>query len=137
MERSYSAKDLIKLFCHLYRGTYGEPYKPNWGKDSGMIQNLFVDNYENDELFGMIHVAISQYQRRWATPKHPRPTIGMLCTWLGQQAMGFWLDEYQRKGAYDEKVYQKVKTTRSTMGYSPSTILDLFKIGKCLSQTDT
>ncbi|GEK57136.1 helix-turn-helix domain-containing protein [Marinococcus halophilus] len=83
-----NAKDVVNYFRNKYFDKYEETYQPNWGRDAAMIKNKLLKTYTDEEIKTILDTVFSEYDQRWANDKFPRPTIGQLCSWLGNKALG-------------------------------------------------
>nr|BDD45006.1 hypothetical protein 1 [Bacillaceae bacterium] len=83
-----NAKAVLDYFRKQYFNKYNVVYQPNWGRDSAMIKNTLLKNFTDTEIKTIIDVVFDEYDKRWAKPQYPRPSIGQLCSWLGNKALG-------------------------------------------------
>ncbi|SFH22784.1 Helix-turn-helix domain-containing protein [Desulfotomaculum arcticum] len=86
-------KELLKdgravatYFAHKYRETYNVNYSINWGRDGANGKKL-LRIFTPDQLKDIIDVVLSEYEERWKNSKYPRPTLGQIASWLGNEAM--------------------------------------------------
>lgn len=93
-----NSTDVIKYFCDVYYETYGTPYMPMWGRDGKLVKDKLIRNYSEDQIKGMIDVAVKEYKNRWYKPQFPRPNINILCGWLGNTAL-----EIYERGIKEQK----------------------------------
>jgi DNA-binding MarR family transcriptional regulator len=89
-ETGLTARILIQKFCELYQQTFGVNYNPNWAREMSMVKNKLISKYTDEQLEAMIQIGVTEFERRWANGAYQRPTIGMLCTWLGNQTLTVW-----------------------------------------------
>lgn len=82
-----NAREILQYFRNQYYNKYGVVYSPNWVRDTSMIKKKLMPNYTDVEIKAIIDVVFEEYDKRWAKPNFPRPTIGQLCTWLPNQAL--------------------------------------------------
>jgi len=82
-----NAKDIISLFCRLYHDEFDVAYNMNWGRDGKLIKEKLLPNFTAAQIRTMIETGIRNYKEKWAKPKYERPTISMMCGWLGNQAL--------------------------------------------------
>lgn len=87
--KKHSSKDVIAYFCEQYEKTYDEKYLPNWGRDTKMVKNTLMTNFDQQKIEQVISFIMKEYQTRWATKQYPRPTMGAMCSWLFNSAQGF------------------------------------------------
>lgn len=109
-----NAKDVINYFRNKHFETYGTAYQPNWGRDSAIVKNKLMKTYTDEEIKKIIDTVFRDYEKRWANDKFPRPTLGQLCSWLGNKALGLSdnaekkeasIDEENKKYDYDDSHY--------------------------------
>lgn len=110
-EKKVTPRDIISYFCTLYYNTYGVHYNPSWAKDSALIKNKLMVNYDVDTIFQVIDVVFNEYDKRWSNKQYPRPTISMLVTWLFNSALT--LIQQQRK----EQQQVEVRMNKDTDKY--------------------
>jgi hypothetical protein len=82
-----NAKDVLQYFRQQYFNKYKVTYQPNWGRDQVMIKNKLLANFTDSDIKTVIDIVIEEYDKRWAKPQFPRPTIGQLCSWLPNEAL--------------------------------------------------
>ena len=82
-----NARDVLDYFRQSYFDKYNVAYQPNWGRDQSMIKNKLLSNFTDSQIKTIIDVAVGEYDKRWANPRFPRPSIGQLCTWLANEAL--------------------------------------------------
>lgn len=100
-----SAKDVAFYFAKQYEKQYGHKYLINYGRDLSLIKNKLRKAYSDDELKLVIDTAVEQYRDKWANDQYAYPTIPMLATWLGNQAMAFT----KQKQENETKLYDSIK----------------------------
>lgn len=83
-----NARDIVNFWCDCYQEVYGSSYMiSNWAMAQSQVKKLLV--YPDAEIRGTLLAAITLYDRMWAKPSYPRPTLGALCSWLYQQAQPY------------------------------------------------
>jgi hypothetical protein len=82
-----NAKAVLQYFRQQYFNKYQVTYQPNWGRDQVMIKNKLLSNFTDIEIKSIIDIVVQYYDKRWAKPQFPRPTIGQLCSWLPNEAL--------------------------------------------------
>lgn len=106
-ERTFkSAKDVITYFSKVFKETFGIDYLPMWSRDTALVRDKLYKNLSDDQLKGIIDIAITEYRDRWYKPQFPRPNISMLCGWLGNTALGLYdqrIKEQQEQQARMER----------------------------------
>lgn len=103
-----SAKDVAFYFAKKYEKQYGHKYMINYGRDLSLIKNKIMTTYDNNEIIAVIDTAIEKYRDEWANDKYPYPTVPMLATWLGNQAMGM----VKEKKTKESKLYDTAKDAK-------------------------
>lgn len=96
-----NARDVGKYFLKVFEDSFGYQYSITWKRDLSMIKNKLIDKHDNETLKAIVDVGVGEYKKRWASERYPHPTIGMLCGWLGNEAVG---------------IYNKHKEQEQTMG---------------------
>ncbi len=104
-----TAKDVISLFCKYFEDTFNTKYMPNWGKDSAMVKQKLMGTFTDDELRGIVRIAVTEYSKRWANRQYPTPTIGQLCTWLSNEANKVLLQEKQQEQQMQDRIAEADK----------------------------
>lgn len=82
-----NAKDVAVYFADKYREQYDVNYSTVFRRDVALIKNKLMKDFSIDQIKTMIDVAIEGYDKHWKNRSYPRPTIPMLCSWLGQTAL--------------------------------------------------
>lgn len=82
-----NCNDVISYFCDVFGDTYGNSYMPMWKRDAQLIKDKLYNKFTDDQIKGMIDVAVKEYATRWYKPQFPRPNISILCGWLGNAAL--------------------------------------------------
>ncbi|WP_427036516.1 helix-turn-helix domain-containing protein [Cytobacillus pseudoceanisediminis] len=82
-----NAKSVLQYFRNKYFNKYNVAYQPNWGRDQSMIKNKLMANFTDSDIKAIIDIVVEEYEKRWAKPSFPRPTIGQLCSWLPNEAL--------------------------------------------------
>jgi len=99
-----NAKAVLEYFRQKYFETYDKTYQPNWGRDQKQITNSLLKNFTDVEIKGIINTVFEHYDKRWSNTRFPRPTIGQLCTWLGNEALTIYDNQIkQTEHAVDEE----------------------------------
>lgn len=99
-----TAKEAIELFCYYYEKTFGIAYNVSWGRDTSMVKAKLIDQYTTVQLKEIIRIAVTKYASFNNSPEYPTPTLGMLCTWLANKAVGVLLQEQKQEQEYQSKV---------------------------------
>lgn len=99
-----SAKEVIELFCYYYEKTYGMAYTVSWSRDTSMVNTKLVKQYPPEQLREIVRIAVTKYDSFNNSPEYPTPTLGMLCTWLANKAVGVLLQEQKQEQEYQSKV---------------------------------
>lgn len=85
VEKPFTARDYISLWCSKYSETFGHSYTPNYRKDCSMFKNKIMANYEQADIIKMLDILFTQYSRKWSKKGYEYPTIGAFCSWLYQE----------------------------------------------------
>lgn len=103
-----NAKEVLQYFRQQYFNKYNVAYQPNWGRDQAMIKNKLLSNFTDSDIKMIIDVAIGEYDNRWANDRFPRPSIGQICSWLGNEALAIakQRQEEAEKVEADSKKYE-------------------------------
>lgn len=92
-----TAKDVVVHYAEKYQSTFGDGYIISWGKEMKLVKEKLLPNFEAEDIKKMIDVAVSQYPTKWANQKYPRPSISMVCGWLGKEAFKIVLAEKKQQ----------------------------------------
>ena len=97
-EREFkNSLDVIRYFCDVYGETYGTSYMPMWKRDAQLVRDKLHSKFTDDQIKGMIEVAVKEYSVRWYKPQFPRPNINILCGWLGNTALEIFEAEKKKE----------------------------------------
>ena len=103
-----SPKVMLLFFCEEFEKEFKAQYRPNWGRDIKQIKSL-MEKFEDDEdVKEVIHVAITEYRNRWASPSYPTPTVGAVCGWIGNNVIEILQGRHERKQGTSSKYDYKV-----------------------------
>lgn len=97
-----SPKGVLEYFRKQYFKRYETNYQPNWGRDITLLKNNLMNNYTDQQIKSIVDVVIREYDDRWANGKYPRPTIGQICTWLGNEAINIVASEEKESKRIEE-----------------------------------
>lgn len=103
-----SSKDVLQYFRNKYFEKYNVAYQPNWGRDQAMIKNKLMKTYTDAQIKSIIDIVFDEYEKRWAKPSFPRPTIGQLCSWIPNEAMAI-LSEKEKEAERIERISKKYR----------------------------
>lgn len=78
----YTARDVINYWCKAYEEEYDLKYMPNWARDTGMVSNKIVGQYDRKLVEAVIDYVMEHYVQRFGNKQYPKPTIGQLCSWM-------------------------------------------------------
>lgn len=92
-QKPMNAKDVVVLFAETYRNTFNDGYIVSWGKEMKLVKEKLLPNFSSEDIRSMIKVAVEQYSGKWANDRYPRPTLSMICGWLGKEAFKIVLAE--------------------------------------------
>lgn len=85
--------EVAKYFAEEYEKQYSTSYTINFGRDVGLIKSKLFGKFTDKELKMMVDYTLSEYESRWKNPKFPRPTIGSMVSWIGQEALAVGKDK--------------------------------------------
>lgn len=111
--RFKNSTDVIKYFCDVYYDTYGTKYMPMWGKDGTLVKDKLLSNYSDDQIKGMIDIAVGEYKNRWYKPQFPRPNINILCGWLGNTALEIYETGIKEQKELEERMNRDIEAELS------------------------
>lgn len=114
------APDFIKYFMERYEEHYGVAYMPNWGRDGKNVKEKLIGKYDPETLKAVVDYTVENYGDKWANEDYPRPTIGMLYTWLFNKVLGE-LDKEQKQKEQQQKDFKEQREDDET-----EIALDLF-----------
>jgi DNA-binding MarR family transcriptional regulator len=80
-------KDIAVYFAKKYREKYDVNYNIVFKRDLPLIKKKLLTTFTSEQIKKMIDSAIEHYDELWKKPSYPRPTIPMMCSWLGEQAL--------------------------------------------------
>ncbi len=92
----------VKRFCELYLETYGVNYSPHWGRDCAMVKNKLIGTFTDEQLEAILVITFRDFQKKWSSRQFPRPTIGALTTFIGNQALAIWQEEQKKEQVIKE-----------------------------------
>jgi len=98
----FTASTFIKRFCQLYQQTFGVNYTPNWSRDGAMVKNKLIGQFTDEELEAMLTITFRDFTKRWQTRHFPRPSIGSVTTFIGNQALAIWQEEQKKEQVITE-----------------------------------
>jgi predicted transcriptional regulator len=110
-----NCREVALYFAKVYRETYGVNYSINYKRDLSLIKTKLIGTYTDEQLKKMIDVAVKEYDKRWKKPDFPRPTIPMLVSWLGQQALGVAMEEEKEFEEIQEMTSDSVEKNELAM----------------------
>jgi hypothetical protein len=82
-----NSKEVAVYFLQKYQEQYGVQASIAWQRDLSLIKKKIIGKYTDVQIKKMIDTVISEYDSKWKKPAYPRPTISMMCSWLGEQAL--------------------------------------------------
>jgi Helix-turn-helix domain len=82
-----NSKEVATYFLQEYQNKYGVQASIAWQRDLSLIKKKLIGKYSDQQIKKMIDTVICEYEERWKKPSFPRPTISMMCSWLGEQAL--------------------------------------------------
>ncbi|MDF2010184.1 helix-turn-helix domain-containing protein [Priestia megaterium] len=115
-----NAKDVAIYFLQKYEEVYGTTYNIVWARDLGLIKKKLFSEYSSEQLKKMIDSSIERYESTWKKPAYPRPTIPMMASWLGMQALAVIEDT--------EKDFKELETLTAGSEEMNSSVLKKFGV---------
>lgn len=115
-----NAKDVAIYFLQKYEEVYGTAYNIVWARDLGLIKKKLFNEFSSDQLKKMIDSTIERYESTWKKPAYPRPTIPMMASWLGMQALAVVEDS--------EKDFRELEELTSESDAMNSSVLQKFGV---------
>lgn len=98
-EQPLTTTEIMKLFKDKYFEKYGVPYKPDYRKDMSMIKKALLPNYTDEQIKTIIETVFNEFDKRWKTPTYQAPTVGVICGWMGNQALKLSADKVKKQTA--------------------------------------
>lgn len=91
------AVDYVRYHKELCQEYLGVTLVPNYKRDCSMVKNKFMSAMPENELVETIEFAVANYEKRWATATYTVPTIGILASWLLNEASKVLAIEHKSK----------------------------------------
>lgn len=82
-----TASAVMQYFYEKYREVFGAFPSVNWMRHGKLVKDKLMPIYTPEQLKKIIDMSCEQYEKRWASPNFPRPTIGAIVSWLAAQAL--------------------------------------------------
>lgn len=103
-----NSKEVLQYFRKKYFDKYKVAYQPNWGRDQSMIKTKLLSTFTDSQIKSIIDIVFEEYDKRWAKPNFPRPSIGQLCSWLPNEALAIVAKKQQEaeRIEVDSKKYE-------------------------------
>ncbi|MBC9785492.1 helix-turn-helix domain-containing protein [Heliobacterium chlorum] len=114
---SFGPKEVISYFSQKYRERYSVNFSVNWSRDMLLAKRLLND-FTADQIRTIINIVFERYDTTWKKDKYPRPSLGQLASWLGNQALAL---------AQEEKT--TVEPVKEFGGRDPYVMLEQLKRG--------
>lgn len=103
-QKPMTAKDVVVLFAETYAETFGDGYMISWGKDMKLVKDKLIPNFTSEDIQAIVKTAVGQYSSKWGNANYPRPTISMMCGWLGKEAFKVVLAEKQQAASMQIRI---------------------------------
>lgn len=113
-----NSKEVAVYFVDKYREKYNVQCNVAWVRDLSLIKKKLIGTYSDIQIKKMIDTVISEYDSRWKKPNYPRPTISMMCSWLGEQALAIAEDS--------EKEFKELEELTAGSDEANNTVLKKF-----------
>lgn len=117
-QKPLNSKDLLHLFITEYEKAFGITYVPNYGKDMAIIKQKLVGKFTDEDLKAGITVAVSKYSEKWGNSKYKYPTVGMLVSWLFNEA----IKDVKTEQEQEQQIQQRAVEAEQ---YTEENIMDL------------
>lgn len=91
-ERFENARQVSDYFISVYRDVYGSIPNINFGREVALVKKKWMGTYTDAQIKTMIEVGVKEYENRWKSLKFPRPTLGGIVSWIGEQALAIHQD---------------------------------------------
>ena len=99
-----TAKDVVVLFAETYKEVFEDGYIIAWGKDMKLVKDKLIPNFKSEDLKEIVKTSVNKYSEKWANDRYPRPTISMMCGWLGKEAFKIVLAEKKQEEAMQTRI---------------------------------
>lgn len=100
-----NGKDVVAYFTRKYREAYNVNYSVSWGRDGANGKKL-LETFGPDKVKDIIDVVFEEYEDRWKKAKYPRPSLGQIASWLGNEALAL-VEEVRAREARLEAAEQE------------------------------
>ncbi|MEY8748934.1 helix-turn-helix domain-containing protein [Alkalicoccobacillus gibsonii] len=97
--QAYTPKDVLTMFQTKYHEQYNVNFNPSWGRDMNLVKGI-MKKYPSDQLEEIIDIAVTEYDSRWKSHKFPRPTLGAISSFIGDQAQAIILERREQDKQY-------------------------------------
>lgn len=88
-------KEVISYWSDQYFHTYEVNYAVNWGRDTKLVKKFLVELFTPEQIKTIIDIVFKHFDEKWATPRYPRPHLGVL-GWIPNQALAM-VAEHQKR----------------------------------------
>ena len=99
-----TAKDVVVLFAETYKEVFEDGYIVAWGKDMKLVKDKLIPNFKSEDLKEIVKTSVNRYSEKWANDRYPRPTISMMCGWLGKEAFKIVLAEKKQEESMQVRI---------------------------------
>ena len=99
-----TAKDVVVLFVETYKEVFEDGYIVAWGKEMKLVKDKLIPNFSSEDLKEIVKTSVNRYSEKWANDRYPRPTISMMCGWLGKEAFKIVLAEKKQEEAMQTRI---------------------------------
>lgn len=103
-QKPLTAKDVLIHFVEEYQQAFGDGYIVSWGKEMKLVKEKLLPNFEAEDLLKMVSISVQKYSEKWGNKNFPRPSVSMVCGWLGKEAFKIVLDEKKQAQVFEQRV---------------------------------
>ena len=109
-------RDYLQFHSALCNKYLNATVIPNYKRETGMVKNKLMVAMSESELIEVIEFAVKNYDHYWYSDNYPVPTIGMLSSWLLNDAV---------KKMVASRKFEAQKKAESNIEYDNSFFLSL------------
>lgn len=80
-----TAKEVVTYFAQKYREHYNVNYSINWKRDMNLGKKL-LEAFPG-RVKDILDVVFAEFEDRWKRDKYPRPSLGAIVSWMGNDAL--------------------------------------------------
>ena len=87
-----NARQVTDYFINVYRDVYGTNPSINFAREVSLVKKKWMGTYTDEQIKTMVEIGVQEYDSRWKSLKFPRPTLGAIVSWIGEQALSIHHD---------------------------------------------